>query len=95
MIKKRYPLSQAMQQLDAIVDELADAQTVELTLSGKTIAVVMSVEKYQQLTEPPRGFWEALTTFRQKHNLKALDVSPEEVWGGGTRDRSSGREVEL
>jgi hypothetical protein len=39
------------------------------------------------------GFWEAYQKFRREHDLVALDIDPDEIWGD-VRDPSPGRDFD-
>jgi hypothetical protein len=40
------------------------------------------------------GFWDSVEEFREKYNVAAADINPDEIFAN-VRDRSPGREVTL
>jgi cellobiose PTS system EIIB component len=89
----QYSIDQAQTHLEQILNEVEQGSSVELTRSGKRIAVLISTEEYDQLRSNKTGFWEALQEFRQQLELEAIDIEPEIF--EGIRDKSPGREVIL
>ena len=67
---------------------------MEITRQGKRVAILLSVEEYEQLKTKKRGFGTALEEFRQKYNVAEADIDPDEIFRD-VRDRSLGREVLL
>jgi prevent-host-death family protein len=89
-----YSIEQAQNHLADIVSEVEQGQTVEITRSGKRIAVVISDDQYNQLTQSNQpDFWQELQKFRQNFDLEELDIGSDVF--EGIRDRSPGREVDL
>ena len=43
--------------------------------------MIVSRDVYEHLTSRKPDFWEAYTAFRKRHDLKALDIDPDEIWG--------------
>lgn len=89
---KRYSIAEARHNLAAIVHELADETSIELTRRGEPVAVLLSIDTYRRLLPSTEGFWEAYSAFRASvENDDFTDVS--EVFTD-VRDRSPGREVD-
>jgi prevent-host-death family protein len=90
----QYSIDQAQGHLAEIVSEVKQGRTVEITRSGKRIAVVLSNDQYNQLTQSNRpDFWQELQKFRQQFDLEELAIESNVF--DGIRDRSPGREVDL
>lgn len=89
---KQYSIAQARDHLPGIVHEVERGAAVELTRRGRPVAVILSRQEYERLTGKEVGFGEALEAFRRKHDIAALDITPDIF--PGPRDRSPGREFE-
>lgn len=89
----QYSVDQAQTHLAQILTEVEQGVSVELTRSGKRVAVLISTEEYDQLRLGKTSFWLALQGFRQQLELENIDVEPEIF--EGIRDKSPGREVIL
>ncbi|MCP4399374.1 MAG: type II toxin-antitoxin system Phd/YefM family antitoxin [bacterium] len=88
-----YSITQASRQLPDIVHFVEEGHTVELTRSGKSVAVLVSAEEYRSLHPSPQGnFWEALQTFRQQY---AAELPESEELFTDVREREPGRPVVL
>ena len=91
-MSKRYSIAEARHNLAAIVHELEQQPSIELTRRGEPVAVLLSFESYQRLLEREVSFWNAYTAFRERSTLNDTDI---DNFLSGIRDRSSGREVAL
>lgn len=89
----QYSIDQAQIHLEQILNEVEQGDSVELTRSGKPVAVLISTEKYDQLRLGKTNLWEALQRFRQQLELENIDIEPEIF--EGIRDESPGREIIL
>jgi prevent-host-death family protein len=89
----QYSIVQAQTHFEQILNEVEQGVSVELTRSGKRVAVLISSEEYDQLRSGKTGFWEALQRFRQQLEFENIDIEPEIF--EGMRDKSPGREVIL
>jgi prevent-host-death family protein len=90
---KSYSIAEARDRFTALIRGVEKDTPVELTRRGKPVAVIMSIQHYQQLQSRKRGFWQAYEAFRARHDLRALDIQPEIF--SDIRDTDPGREVEL
>jgi prevent-host-death family protein len=88
---KRYSIAEARHDLAAIVHELEQQSTVELTRRGEPVAVLLSLDEYRRLVARQRDFWSAYTAFRAQFGLEDNLAEPL----GDLRDRASGREPTL
>ena len=90
---KRYTIAEARDHFTALIHKVEQDAAVELTRRGKPVAVIMSVQQYQQLQAEKVGFWQAFDSFRSKFDLQQLDIQPDIFTK--FRDRNEGREVVL
>ena len=75
---KKYPISEAQDNLPKIINEMEDGRCVELTQEGKPVAVLVSARDYERLSGrklgPKPDLWEAIQKFRAETNLEELDI---------------------
>jgi prevent-host-death family protein len=90
-MKNRYSIAEARDHLPRIVHEAEDAGPIELTRRGRPVAVVISMRRYEEVTGGRRPLWEVIDAWRKEHDVQALDIDPDEVWGD-VRDRGAGRD---
>jgi prevent-host-death family protein len=90
-MSKRVSIADARDNLPALVRSVEQGQPVELTRRGKLVAVLVSSQDYEKLTNGPPDLWAAIQKFRSEHDLAELNA--EEVFEN-LRDRTPGREVE-
>jgi hypothetical protein len=55
------------------------------------VAVLLSIEEYERLSQPKPGFWQAYNQFRQETDLTTLEIDPTLF---SQRDPLPGREME-
>lgn len=89
----QYSVEQAQSQLDQIMAEVEQGNTVEILRAGQRVAVLLSSQNYEQLTAPNPSFWQAVEAFRRDFNIEEEGVEAD-FWEG-LRDTSPGREVNL
>lgn len=51
--------------------------------------MLVSRETYERLSSAKPDFWEAYEAFRRRHDLKTLDIDPDEIWAD-TRSKDPG-----
>ena len=51
--------------------------------------MIVSCDTYERLSSRKPDFWEAYKAFRQRHDLKALNIDPDEIWAD-TRSKDPG-----
>ncbi|UCG25987.1 MAG: type II toxin-antitoxin system Phd/YefM family antitoxin [Chloroflexota bacterium] len=90
---KSYSIAEARDRFAALIRKVEKDTPVELTRRGKPVAVIMSIQHYQQLQAGKRGFWQAYESFRSRYDLQSLDIQPEIF--SDVRDAEPGREVDL
>lgn len=89
---KSYSIAKARDQLAELVHRAERGTTVELTRHGKPVAVILSKNAYEALTQQRPSLWAALERFRREADLEAL-AGPDPF--EGLRDRTLGREVDM
>ena len=90
---KQYSIAEARDHFAALIHKVEQDTAVELTRRGKPVAIIMSIQQYQQLQAKRTGFWQAFNSFRSKYDLHQLDIQPETF--AELRDGTPGREVAL
>ena len=90
---RSYSIAKARDQLAELVHRAEKGSTVELTRHGKPVAVILSKQAYEDLTQQRPSLWAALERFRRETDLDALAGGPDPF--EGLRDRSQGRKVDL
>ncbi|HSG16629.1 MAG TPA: type II toxin-antitoxin system prevent-host-death family antitoxin [Anaerolineae bacterium] len=71
---KHYSITEARDHFSALIREGERGEAVELTRRGERVAVIMWIQKYQELQVGKRGFWRAYEDFRDKYDLEPLDA---------------------
>lgn len=87
---KRYPISEARNNLPNLVREVEHGPPVELTRRGQPVAVLLSINEFQRLTSGKKDLWSAIQDFRARHDLSGLDI--DQIYAD-VRDHSPGREI--
>jgi prevent-host-death family protein len=90
--KKQYSIAEARDQLTKLVHEAEEGTLVELTRRNEAVAVVISLQEYQQIRQEKGQFWTKLQVFREK--VKSTGGIQEKDLEG-LRDSTSGRNVEF
>jgi antitoxin Phd len=92
MMSKSYSIAEARDNFAAMVRDIEErVSVIELTRRGKPVAVLLSVGEYRRLLEGKKSFWDAYSEFRDRRDLRRLDIEPEVF--EGLRDVSPGRET--
>jgi len=89
----QYTIAEAKNKLPAIIHSVEKGFPVKLTRHGRAVAVLLSVDQYENLTRGMKGYWEALESFRDQ--MKKEDILISDADFEALRDESRGREVEL
>ena len=90
-MQKQFSIAEAKNRLPAIIHDVEKGPCVELTRHGKPVAVLLSIQEYEELSRKYTGFWNAVSEFRRKAEDEAIEISDTDF--KGLRDLSSGREV--
>jgi prevent-host-death family protein len=88
---KQFSISDAKNRLPAIVHAIENGPAVQLTRHGKPVAVLISISKYNRLTNTPKNFWTKLNAFRESIDASTL-LSSNDIFFNN-RDNSPGREI--
>jgi|CXWK01.1.fsa_nt_gi prevent-host-death family protein len=89
-MSKSYTIADARHNLAAIVHELEQEPTIQLTRRGHPVAVLMSIQEHERLQAGLTTFTQAYQAFRASVDVAELSIDPsmfEDV-----RDESTGRE---
>ena len=92
-MQKQFSIAEAKNRLPSIIHYIEKGPYVELTRRGKPVAVLLSIQEYERLSRKYKGFWNALSVFRQNIHDKGIEISDMDF--EGLRDTFTGREVEL
>jgi len=72
---QKYSMTEINNNLSAVMLMMEKTGTpVELTQSGKTIAILLSKDEYDELTKPKLSPWDALMAFREKEKIENLNI---------------------
>ncbi|MGD2115960.1 MAG: type II toxin-antitoxin system prevent-host-death family antitoxin [Acidobacteriota bacterium] len=88
-----YSVARLRSDLARALREAEAGGAVEITRRGEPVAVLLGRGDYERLRRGGEDFWERYARFRERTDLDALDLDPDEIFGG-VRDRSPGREVD-
>ena len=93
---RQYSIAELNSALAAIIRRVEKKGPVQITRRGKPIAILISLDEYQQLQTqtPRRNLWDAIQTWRAENDVAALNINPDEIWGD-IRDKSPGREIDF
>ena len=69
-VLKRYSIAEARDHFTALIHKEEKDAAVEVTRRGKPVAVIMSVQEYQQLQAEKVGFWQAFDSFRVMNSIR-------------------------
>jgi len=89
---QKYSIAEARARFAAIVHEVEDEGSIQITRRGEVVAVLLSRREYERLSGSQGGFYRAVSEFRAAYNVPELEIDPEifEVRPSGTD-----REVDL
>jgi prevent-host-death family protein len=66
---KTYSVADARTHLPDILDDVEAGQEIQLTRRGRTVAILLSPEKYEALRRERCNFGDAYQTFRDRYAL--------------------------
>jgi len=89
----QYSIAQARDQLTQLVHQAEQGKPAELTRRGKRVAVILSAEEYDRLSQKG-DFGKSLAAFRERLAIEEIDIDPDEIFKD-VQDRSPRREVFL
>ena len=90
-MSRSYSIAEARDNFTSIVRDAEKTSAIQLTRRGEPVAVLLSIDEYRRLRAGKKSFWEAYSGFRDRVDLRRLDVEPEIF--EGLRDASPGRET--
>jgi len=92
-VKRQFSIAEAKNKLPSIIHQVEKGPSVKLTRRGEPVAVLLSVHEYELMDQKSSGFWNALMTFRQVRQDRAVQITDSDF--EGLRDSSAGREVQF
>lgn len=75
----QYSIAQARDQLAQLVYQAEQGNPVEITRRGKRVAVIISAEEYDRLSQKG-DFGKSLAAFRERLEIENIDINPDEVF---------------
>jgi prevent-host-death family protein len=69
VVARTYSITEARQDFASLVHEAESGGPVTLARRGKRVAVLLSREQYEELTQKKRGYWRALQDLRKAYDL--------------------------
>lgn len=72
-----YSIAQARNRFAAIVHDVEQLSSVELTRRGKPIAVILSIAEYERLKHGKQEFDDVYSRFRNSIDWTEVDIGPE------------------
>lgn len=90
---KSYSVADARAHLPNILDEVEAGKDVHLTRRGRSVAVVISQDRYEALRRERTTFADAYRAFALRHAPEDLALEPDLF--ESLRDRAPGRKVRL
>ncbi|PYQ26635.1 MAG: prevent-host-death family protein [Acidobacteria bacterium] len=79
---KQRSIAEARNTLPQLIREAESGESIELTRRGESVAVLVGRRQYERLTGNARRFSEALDEFRREIDVAALQIDPDEIFGG-------------
>jgi antitoxin Phd len=92
-VEAQYTIAEAKNKLPSIIHSVEKGGPVKLTRHGRPVAVLLSIRQYETLSGERKGYWEALSSFRNHMEKEDIQISDADF--EGLRDNSRGRGVEL
>jgi prevent-host-death family protein len=92
-MKSQLSISEVKNKLTSIIHDIENGGQIQVTRHGRTVAVLLSVNEYEDLIGKKEGLWEKYLTFRSHISKSGLDMD-DSVFDT-VRDRSAGRDVEF
>lgn len=92
MVETQFVVTDISEHFNDMLHVIEPGDAVELTRNGKPIAVLVSVQVYQNFKPKQKDFWDALEKFRQGMDVCGLEIADDLF---DVRDASPGREVAL
>ena len=74
-MNRRYSISEGRKRLPSLVRETEKGDAISLTRRGESVAVLVSTEKYSELTKEKEELPNALEQFRRDYDLIELNIA--------------------
>ena len=97
-MESHYSIADARNKFTKLVQHVEGQEdAVTITRRGKRVAMLISVEQYEELSARPkkRGFMDAYDEFRQRYPEREPSPIDDPSWADNLRSRDPGREVNL
>ena len=91
-MENQYSIAEAKNKLPAIIHLVERGPSVKLTRRGRPVAILLSIQEYERLSQKKMDFWLALKSFRKIAEKEGIEISNADF--KGLRDYSPGREVD-
>ena len=91
-MENQYSIAEAKNKLPSIIHSVERGPSVKLTRRGRPVAVLLSIQEYERLSQKKKDFWLALKSFRKIAEKEGIEISNADF--KGLRDYSPGREVD-
>ena len=92
-MEKIFSIAKAKDKLPSIIHEVEDGASVRLTRYGRPVAIIMSIEEYEQSVVRENDFWDELMSFRNSLKKSGIMISDSDF--EDLRDCSAGRDPEV
>ena len=92
-MEQQIPIAEAKNKLTAIIHAVEKGSAVKLTRHGKPVAVLLSTQEYERLSQTYGNFWRSLTVLRKRIKSNGIEITDTDFCD--LRDRSAGREIGL
>lgn len=89
---KRYSVIEAQESFPEVLRDAEEGGKVELLQKGNPVAILLSVQEFERLSERRPTFWEAYQEFRRDFDPEQDGIDPDEIFGD-LRDPSAGRDL--
>ncbi len=75
---QNYSMTQGHKDLSTLIHQMEETGTpIELTQSGKPVAVLVPKSDYDELTKQNLSSWDSLMAFRKEVDIDSLNIDPE------------------
>ncbi|MCS7054953.1 MAG: type II toxin-antitoxin system Phd/YefM family antitoxin [Thermoflexales bacterium] len=82
-----YSMAEANNNLAKIMREVENGEPVKLLRRGKPVAVTVSLQEYERLTQPKLDFWSAYLRWREQVDWSEITTDQIDEVFGGVRDK--------
>lgn len=89
-----YSIAQARDHFAQLINQAEVGEPVKITRQGKPIAIILSVQEYDQITKAKPSLRDVVKKLRHRIETEGIDLDPDEVFSD-VRDQSPGRAVDI